>query len=81
MGWLECFKRSRFQKSVVQPEASIGKVQQLHPVASSVDEDKQASVGGVGIELVSYDSRQASKSFSHVGDSGVNEDLRSARNA
>ena len=76
---LEHFKRARFEQPVVQPESTVGEMQQLHPVAATVDENEQAAVGRVRLKLFANDPRQTLASFPHVGVARMHEDSRVAR--
>jgi hypothetical protein len=55
------FERARFQQSVVQPEPAAVEVQDFQPIAAAVEEQEQAAVERIGLELVANDATVSGK--------------------
>jgi hypothetical protein len=75
------FKRVRFQQPVIQPVTTAVEMQQLHAVATPVDEDEQAAVGRIGLQLAADDAAESVETFAHVGGRRIQKDLQAAGQA
>src|SRR6185437_604279 len=73
------FERAGFQQSVVQPEPAAVEVQNFQPIAAAVEEQEQAAVERIGLELVANDARQAVESLAQIGRLRVDVDRHAGR--
>jgi hypothetical protein len=51
-------------------------VEQLHSVSLSIEKDKHAAVGRIGIEFAAHDPAKSIDAFAHVSGFGVDEDFQ-----